>query len=246
MRAMQNHDGSNDSKTFTIDKAASTTTVTCPASVNYNALPQTPCTATVAGAALSISPTPAYSNNVNAGTATASYNYAGDLNHTASSDSKTFAINKAVLTVKADNKSMLLHAPLPTFTASYSGFKGSDSFANSVTGAPSLTASATSASPVGAYAIAAALGTLAANNYSFWFRERHSHDFVFDVGVPWRCRAHDSATDQCGWEQRVQRKEYVTGQIPSLRRQWSVELERQVWCKALCSTRRSRELSPVP
>src|SRR5262249_54917681 len=40
-----------------------------------------------------------YANNVNAGTATASYTYAGDANHTGSSDSKNFAIGKADATV---------------------------------------------------------------------------------------------------------------------------------------------------
>ena len=38
---------------------------------------------------------PAYSNNTNAGTATASYTYGGDANHTGSSDSKNFTIDKA-------------------------------------------------------------------------------------------------------------------------------------------------------
>jgi MBG domain (YGX type) len=138
--------------------------------VNYNALPQTPCTAMVSGAGgLSQTVSVSYSNNTNAGTASASASYPGDANHTGSSDSKNFTINKAVLTVKADNKSMILHATLPMFTASYSGFKGSDTFASSVTGAPSLSSTATSASPVGTYTIVTANGTLAANNYSFAF-----------------------------------------------------------------------------
>jgi hypothetical protein len=91
-----NHDGSSDSKNFTIEKAASVTTVTCPASVIYNGAAQTPCSATVTGAGgLSLTPTPTYANNTNVGTASASYTYAGDANHTGSSDSKTFAINPA-------------------------------------------------------------------------------------------------------------------------------------------------------
>jgi hypothetical protein len=91
-----NHTASSDSKTFTIAQASSTTTVTCPASVAYTGAAQEPCTATVTGAGgLSLTPTPSYSNNTNAGTATASASFAGDANHTASSDSKTFTIDQA-------------------------------------------------------------------------------------------------------------------------------------------------------
>ena len=90
-----NHNGSSDSKTFTIEKAASTTTVTCPASVIYNAAAQTPCTAVVTGVGLNQTLAVTYTNNVNAGTATASASFAGDANHNGSSDSKTFIIEKA-------------------------------------------------------------------------------------------------------------------------------------------------------
>jgi hypothetical protein len=90
------YSASSGSNTLTVGKAASTTTVTCPASVPYNGSAQTPCSATVAGAGgLSLTPTPSYSNNTNAGTATASYTYVGDTNHTGSSDSKNFTIDRA-------------------------------------------------------------------------------------------------------------------------------------------------------
>ena len=94
-----NHLGSNDSTTFTIDKAASTTVVTCLASVTYTGDPQMPCTAQVTGAGeLDQSLTVLYANNTNAGTAAASASYAGDANHLDSEDSKTFTINKAAST----------------------------------------------------------------------------------------------------------------------------------------------------
>ncbi len=87
-----NHTGSSDSENFTIDKATSVTVVTCPTSVTYNGAAQTPCTASVTGAGgLSQSLTVNYTNNI-VGTATASATYAGDANHTGSSDSKTFSI----------------------------------------------------------------------------------------------------------------------------------------------------------
>ena len=94
-----NHDPSSDSKTFTIDKASSITTVTCPARVTYDGSAQTPCSATVTGAGgLNQSLTVSYGDNVNAGTATANASFSGDANHTASNGSKTFTIEKAAST----------------------------------------------------------------------------------------------------------------------------------------------------
>ena len=94
-----NHDGSSDSKNFAIAKAASTTAISCPASVTFDGSAQTPCTVAVTGSGgLSLTPTPTYSNNTNVGTATASYTFAGDANHDGSSDSKNFAISQATST----------------------------------------------------------------------------------------------------------------------------------------------------
>src|SRR5262249_53875825 len=91
-----NHNGSSDTKNFTIDKAGSVTTVTCPASVPYNGSAQTPCSASVTGAGgLSQSVGVNYTNNMAAGTATANASYQGDDNHNNSSDSKNFIIDKA-------------------------------------------------------------------------------------------------------------------------------------------------------
>ena len=96
-----NHTGSSDSKNFTIDPAASTTTVTCGAGpFSYDGSAKTPCTASVTGAGgLNQSLTVNYTNNTSAGTATASASYAGDVNHAGSSDSKNFEITKASSTV---------------------------------------------------------------------------------------------------------------------------------------------------
>jgi len=91
-----NHTTSSDSKSFTINKATSTTVVTCPASVTYTGSALTPCTAKVAGAGgLDQSLVVGYASNTDAGTATASATYAGDANHTGSTDSKTFTIDKS-------------------------------------------------------------------------------------------------------------------------------------------------------
>src|SRR5207244_12632359 len=90
------HPATSDSTTFAIDKASSTTTVSCPANVTFTGSALMPCTASVTGAggldkALSVS----YSDNTNAGTAIASASFAGDANHDGSSDSKHFTIDKA-------------------------------------------------------------------------------------------------------------------------------------------------------
>jgi hypothetical protein len=76
-----------------INKAGSTTTVTCPVSVAYTGSSVEPCTASYSGiGGLSGSLIPTYLNNVDVGTATANANYAGGSNHNGSSDSKTFEI----------------------------------------------------------------------------------------------------------------------------------------------------------
>ena len=84
--------GSSDSKGFSIGKAPSTTTVTCPVGVLYTGSPLTPCSVTVTSVNLSLTPTPVYTNNTAEGTATASYTYSGDGNHAGSSGTRNFII----------------------------------------------------------------------------------------------------------------------------------------------------------
>src|SRR5439155_25784077 len=90
-----NHSGSTDAKTFAITKASSPTTGTCAGDQVYTGSAIATCSATVTGANLSLTPTPAYADNIAVGTATASYSYGGDDNHSGSSDAKTFGITKA-------------------------------------------------------------------------------------------------------------------------------------------------------
>ena len=83
-----------------ISKAVATVAVNCPVSVTYNGDAQTPCSASVTGAGgLNQTLTVGYSNNTNAGTATASASYTGDANHETGSASKTFSIAKADATI---------------------------------------------------------------------------------------------------------------------------------------------------
>jgi hypothetical protein len=79
MPANTNHSGSSDSKNFTIDKASTATTLTCPTDVAFTGAALTPCSASVTGAGgLNQSLSVSYTNNLNAGTASASASYAGD------------------------------------------------------------------------------------------------------------------------------------------------------------------------
>lgn len=96
-----NHNTASGTASIVIGKAATTTTVTCTAGpFTYTGSAHTPCSATVTGAGgLSQSLTVSYQNNTDAGTATASASYAASTNYEASSDSKTFTIAKAKVTI---------------------------------------------------------------------------------------------------------------------------------------------------
>ncbi len=82
----------------------------------------------------------------------------------------------ATLTVTADPKTMTYGASVPALTDTITGFKNSQTLANSgVTGTANLATAATSASNVGDYAITAAQGTLNAANYVFTFVNGNLH-----------------------------------------------------------------------
>lgn len=91
--------GNSSPAAITIDRASSTTSVTCAAGpFIYTGSAQTPCTASATGVAgLNQSLSVSYVNNVNAGIATASAIYPQSLNYLASQDEKTFTISKATI-----------------------------------------------------------------------------------------------------------------------------------------------------
>ena len=97
--------------------------------------------------------------------------YSGDINYNgATSSVLTQVVNKASLTVTANDASRSYGTANPAFTSTITGFVNGDTQASVVTGSPSLTTTATTVSPPGTYPITAALGTLATNNnYIFAF-----------------------------------------------------------------------------
>jgi hypothetical protein len=87
-----NHTGSNDSQDFSIGKASSTTVVITGAPFTYTGSAQTPATVSVTGAGGLNPPTADYANNINAGTATATF--VGDDNHTVLTTVRTLVLVK--------------------------------------------------------------------------------------------------------------------------------------------------------
>ena len=106
-----------------------------------------------------------------AGTHSITADYGGDTNYTTSvSTPVSQTVNKATLTVTANDASRSYGTANPAFTSTMTGFANGDTQASVVTGSPSLTTTATTVSPAGTYPITATLGTLATNNnYIFAF-----------------------------------------------------------------------------
>jgi hypothetical protein len=77
-------------------------------------------------------------------------------------------INKASLTITADDKTRIYGDANPAFTGSISGFVAGETLATSgVTGSADYSSGALQSSNAGAYAITPSAGTLTAGNYSF-------------------------------------------------------------------------------
>ena len=89
-----------------------------------------------------------------------------DPNYTFTYQPGTMTVGKAPLTVTADNKTMPLGGPLPAFTFTYTGFVNGDN-PSSLTTQPTVTTTATAASPAGGYPITPHGGS--SPNYTFTY-----------------------------------------------------------------------------
>jgi hypothetical protein len=103
-----------------------------------------------------------------AGLCTITASAPGTSTYTAASVTSSFNILTAPLTVTAHPVTIALGQSIPSFTYIISGFVNSDT-ASVVSGAPTLSTTATATSPVGSYPITISTGTLAAANYSFLY-----------------------------------------------------------------------------
>ena len=79
---------------------------------------------------------------------------------------QSFTVEKATLTVTANNLSRPVNAANPTLTYAITGLVNGDQ-ASAVSGTPVLSTTATTNSPTGSYPITITAGTLAAANYTF-------------------------------------------------------------------------------
>src|SRR5439155_1340533 len=80
----------------------------------------------------------------------------------------SLTLTKAQLDVTPDGKTKVYGDVNPALTASFSGFKNSETLASSdVTGTPSVSTTAGPSSDAGNYLITAAAGTLSSGNYNF-------------------------------------------------------------------------------
>jgi sugar lactone lactonase YvrE len=108
-------------------------------------------------------------SGLSAGTHTVSVAYTSTNGYAAANSGPTnLSVAKAPLTVTANNASMNVGGPLPTFTASYSGFENGDT-ASVLSGSPLFSTTATDSSPAGTYPITVTQGALSDSNYTFSF-----------------------------------------------------------------------------
>jgi hypothetical protein len=162
----------NVPQSITFPAIAGVTYGTAPLQLQATAGSNLPVTYTVTGpATLTGSPTLAGQTLTitGVGTVTVTASQTGNSYYTAATPVvQSFTVAPATLTVTAQNASMAQGSTLPTFSANVAGFVNGDS-ATVVSGAPALTTTATSSSPLGTYPIVPAQGSLAATNYTFNF-----------------------------------------------------------------------------
>lgn len=158
-------------QSITAEKADQVIAWAAPSAIGYGtALSSTQLNASLTSGDGTLTYNPAVGVVLGAGSQTLTVNAAATANYKAASKTVALTVEKATLTVTADDKTRKYNAANPPFTASFGGFQNNETFATSgVAGAPSLSTTATQASNVGTYPITAALGTLTAANYTFGF-----------------------------------------------------------------------------
>jgi hypothetical protein len=93
-----------------------------------------------------------------------------DNNYNLVTSNGTLTVEKRELTITARNETRREGEPNPTFSASYTGFVGTDSKGTATSGEPNLSTSAMFSSSPGDYDIVVTKGSLTSTNYSFAFQ----------------------------------------------------------------------------
>jgi len=165
-----NYEGSANGTLTITDKTPATVTITnITATYDGNAHPVTVTTTkTSDGTPISVTVNVTYNGSTTAPTNAGSYPVVATIDDETyvGVGNATLTINKATLTVTADNKTKTYGDANPTFTGSISGFVNSED-ASVITGTPSYTCTATATTPAGTVNIVPNVGTMSATNYSF-------------------------------------------------------------------------------
>ena len=139
---------------FSIQKAPSVVTVTCPATVAWTGSPLAPCTATATGEDLNQPLVVTYGANTNVGTGSASAIFYGDAAHTGNQDTAPFEIvraDQAITFVEVTNDKSFGDPPFTLSATASSGlpvaFTASGSCAIAAPPAPANTVVITAAGP---------------------------------------------------------------------------------------------------
>jgi hypothetical protein len=118
-----------------------------------------PAVATITGTTVTIT---------GAGTTTITANQAGNSNYASATAQQELTVNKATLTITAQDTSRPYNTQNPVYTNTITGFVNNET-ATVVSGAATINSTADISSPVGSYPIIVTTGTLAAANYTFTF-----------------------------------------------------------------------------
>ena len=163
-----NYNSASGTGTLTINKATPVVSVSG-GPFTYNGNPQGVAVSVtgVGGATVTGSGSVTYNDSsdvpINAGTYNVVATFNGDSNYNSASGTGTLTINKATLTVKADDKSITYGGSDPIFTSSYAGFVNSET-ASVIDTAPTCSVAGVH-TDAGSYAIACSGGL--DNNYNF-------------------------------------------------------------------------------
>jgi hypothetical protein len=164
--------GSSNTNSLTVSKATPVITWNNPANITYG----TALSGTQLNASTSVAGSFAYnpvSGTVlhfgNSQSLSTTFTPTDTTNYNGASKNVSINVQKATLTVTAQDKSKTYRATNPTLTYGITGFVNSDTQGSATSGQPSLSTTAVTTSTVASYPITIVVGTLTATDYTFSF-----------------------------------------------------------------------------